>query len=227
MKKLCVAFAIIMTAATVLLLSSCSTGIKNLSERRGGFFYATDGKYEVTAVSGVRERDYVMDGAAGELKPYTLVTFMPLSPSDFDVDGAYTYEAVITIDGADGKSEKKFGGALAVHPFSSSFSAEFDFEATCDFTVTVDTGKGKLTYKLGTLVPADAVDYERAVQAALSALEPVEPYEIRVKLIKNPLEKNNGELCWHVSFISEDGVCGALLDPVTAKVIAVKQPKQS
>lgn len=222
MKKLCVAFALIMTAATVLFLSSCAGELKFLSERRSGYFYATDGKYEVTAVSGVREIDYKMDGAAGELKQYTLVTFSPISKSDFDVDGIYTYEAVVAYETADGRRERTFGGALTVHPFAASFSAEFDFEATSEFTVRIDTGAGKLEYVVSSLVPENAMDCERAVSAALGTLAPTEPYEIRAKLIRNPLEPKNG-LCWHVSFITGETESGVLLDPVTAKVIALKE----
>ncbi len=213
-KKLCAVFAIVMTAATVWLFAGCSTdGMKDVSERRSAFFTASDDVFTVTAVSGVREKNYVTDGVAGELKSYTLITVVPRK---FDVDAVLTYKAT-TKNG-------EFGGALTMHPFAASFSAEFDSETSGGTpTVTVESGGVKREYTLTSCVQKNTITYDRAIEAAEKAVElPRGKREIRVRLIRNPI---GGEgLCWHVAYYYADGKDrGVLIDPVTAKPLAVKK----
>ncbi|MCM1368492.1 MAG: hypothetical protein NC184_06775 [Roseburia sp.] len=214
MKKLAAVFAAVMTAVSVWYLCACSTdGMENVSERRSAYYSASDGELTVTAVSGVRETPYTLDGRAGELKPFTLITVVP---TVFDVDAVYTYRAVT--------SAGEYSGVLAVHPFAASFSAEFDAETTDDaFTVIVSCGDKTTEYRPTSLVTADMLSCDRAIDAAIGELEPSGTYEIRARLIKNPLEPSTG-ICWHISIYTESGEdSGVLLDPVTAKVIAKKQ----
>lgn len=224
MKKMCMAFAAIMAAATVILLSSCGVGEpKNLSERRSGYFTATDGRYELTAISGVRETDYAADGVAGELKAYTLITLAPTDKSAFDIDASYAYEATVSVEDSMNVTEKKFGGAMIMHPFAASYSAEFDYETTAAFTVKITVGTETLEYELCSAVPENAIDCISAISAAKAELDPSGNYEIRARLIRNPVDAQNG-LCWHVAFITDvDQTSSVLLDPVTARVIAVKK----
>lgn len=215
MKKITAIFAAIMTVVSVWFLCSCGTdGMKNVSERRSAYYSASDGEMTVTAVSGVREDPYALDGCVGALKPFTLITVVP---SAFDVDAIYTYKAKTDTG--------EYGGALVVHPFAASFSAEFDAETTGDaFTVTVICGGKSLEYSLTSLVTEDMMSYEKAIDTALGELKPDGAYEIRARIIKNPLEPDTG-VCWHISICTESGEnCGVLLDPVTAKVLAKKQP---
>lgn len=210
MKKLCAIFAAVMTALTVILLSACgSDAMESVSERRSGYFYAEADGFSVTAVSGVREDPYDADGKAGSLKPYTLLTVVP---KDFDIDAVYTYTAET--------NRSAYGGTLIVHPFAASFSAEFDAEASAEFSVTINNGQTNVRLKLISLVTSEMIKYDRAVDAAKTALKPKGSYETRVRLIKNPLDGDG--LCWHVAFYYKDSVCGVLLDPVTAKVLAKK-----
>ncbi len=221
MKKLCFVFAALMTAMTVWLLTACANNaLDGVSERRCAYYTATDadGRFNLTAVSGAREDPFTADGTAGALLPYTLVTLSPVDKNMFDVDATYTYEAVI--DGG----AKKFGGALVVHPFAASYSAEFPYETRGTFTVTVfmrgTDGVEKRVYELKNLVDGTYMSVERAIGAAKQELDPTGKYEIRARIIKNPLSDG---LCWHVAFYFEGGgTSGVLLDPTTAKVLAVK-----
>ena len=213
MRKLCFLFAAVMTAATVWWLAGCNgDGMKNVSERRSGYYSGGDDVMTVTAVSGVRERNYVADGTAGELVPYTLITIVP---SDFDVDAIYTYTAK-----ASGSS---FGGTFVVHPFAASFSAEFSAETVCEeFTVTVNVGGQSREYALHSLVTDDMIEFDEAVSTAIDVLgAPDGKYEVRARLIKNPLGGDG--VCWHVGFYTESGdTHSVLLDAVTAKTLAKK-----
>ena len=212
MKKLCAAFAAIMTIATIMLLFGCGTDyMQNVSERRSGYYTASDGMLTVTAVSGVRETPYTADGAVGALKPYTLITVVP---SAFDVDALYTYTARI--------GDSVYGGALTVHPFAASFSAEFDAEVTdAQFTVEILSTGAKSTLTLKSLVTSAMMSFDRAIDAATTAVKPTGNYEIRARIIKNPLDDNG--VCWHVAFYADsDRMSGVLLDPITAKVLAKK-----
>lgn len=212
-----------MTVATIIFLGGCGVHeVKNLSERRSGFFYATDGKYALTAISGVRETDYAQDGLASELKPYTLITLAPVDKAAFDIDEEYSYQATVGyVDGVT-VSERSFGGGMVMHPFAASYSAEFDFETTQSFKVKISIGTQSYEYELTSIVPEDAIDYKTAIDVAKGELELVGAYEIRARLIKNPVDRNDG-LCWHVAFISGEGASGVLIDPTTARIIAVKK----
>lgn len=201
-----------MTVVTIILCSCGTDSMEDVSERRCGYYTATGDGFTITAVSGVREQSFKGDGKVyGGLIPYTLIT---LVPTDFDIDAVITYTAE-----ADGCT---FGGTMIVHPFAASFSAEFEHETTAkDFTVTVKCGDKTSKLTLGSQVTADMITFDRAISAAKSALSPRGQYEIRARLLKNPLSGDG--ICWHVSFISEDGANnGVLLDPVTAKVLAKK-----
>lgn len=210
MKKLSYLFAAVMTALTVALFGGCGTDeIKNLSERRSSFFTGGAEGISVTVVSGVRESPYVSDGKAGALIPYTLIT---LVPREFDIDAVYTYSAEV--------GSHEFGGGFTVHPFAASFSAEFEFETTSDFTAVISQGDKTYNIELVSAIPDGAISYSRAVEAARTEIKPSGEYEVRARLLSNPL---GGEgLCWHVAFITANGQTGVLLDPVTAKVLAKK-----
>ncbi len=206
--------AAIMTAATVWIFCSCADdGMKDISERRSGYFGAADDRFTVTAVSGVREDPYISDGAVGAIKPYTLVTVAPTDKKSFDAEAVITYEAQ-TDDG-----RKKFGGALVAHPFAASYSAEFEYETTgVTLDIKIKCGGETRDYALSTLVGDGALTFDRAINAAKKELDDPSG-EIRARLIKNPIGEG---VCWHVEFITADGDRGVLLDAYSAKVLAKK-----
>ena len=94
-------------------------------------------------------------------------------------------------------------------------------EIASEFTVTISCGGNSVDYGLTSCVPADAISFEQAVDAAKNEFDCLNGnYEIRARIIKNPIDGSG--VCWHVSFYSENIDCGVLLDPVSAKVIAKK-----
>lgn len=204
-------FCIFLSAVLTVLACGavgCSDGEEIISERRSGYFSCARGGYGATAISGVREDPFEADGAVGDKKPYTLIT---LTPDSFDMDKVYTYSAKI------GNSE--FAGTMIVHPFAGSFSAEIECEATGDFIFTATDGKEKIEFNMISLVPSDSIDFSRAIEAGRTALHPSGKYEVRARVVKNPIGDG---LCWHVLFISESGSKGVLLDMHSAKVLAKK-----
>lgn len=229
MKKLCFVFAALMTVATVLLLSSCAPAETDISERRTNYFTASDEAFTLTAVSGMRETPYETDGAVAKMISYTLITVAPTDKTVFDVTASCEYEADVPVDpDKSGESAgKKFGGALIVHPFAASYSAEFAYEATDTFTVAVlyaENGeKRRREYKMTSLVTPEMMTYDSAVSAAENEFEISGAHETRVRLISNPVGEG---LCWYVAFYYADGKnCGVLLDPTTAKVLAKRSDR--
>ena len=209
MKKLSFLFAAVMTVVTLVLFSCGVDSMDRVSERRSGYFSSASGS-AITAISGVRESDFAADGiVSGGLKAYTLITYVP---DEFDIDAVITY----TVD-ADGCT---FGGTMTVHPFAASFSAEFEHEIIASqFSVTIKQGGEAHSYTMVSQVTKDMITFDRAISAAKSEIAPRGEYEIRARLIKNPVGDG---ICWHISFIAADGDSGVLLDPVTAKVLAKK-----
>ncbi len=202
-----------MTVVTIILCACASDPMDGVSERRSGYYTAQADGYTLTVVSGVREHSFKSDGKVGsdgKLKPYTLVT---LVPDKFDIDAVITFTAE-----ADGCT---FGGTMIVHPFAASFSAEFEHETTAkQFTVTIKCGGTTTTLTPQSQITGDMITYDRAISAAKTTVHPKGAYETRARIIKNPLGADG--LCWHISFITDSGNTGVLLDPVTARVIAKK-----
>lgn len=209
MKKLCWVFAAVMTVVTIILFSCGTDSMDRVSERRSGYYTASCDGYTLTAVSGVRESTFKADGKAEALIPYTLIT---LVPDDFDIDAVITY--AVEADGC------TFGGTMIVHPFAASFSAEFEHETTAkEFSVTIKCGGESHDFTAQSQITSDMMKFDRAISAAKASVAPSGEYEIRARIIKNPLGDG---LCWHINFITAEGDTGVLLDPVTAKVLAKK-----
>ncbi len=192
-------------AAVITFLSACTADLtENVSEIRRGYFSAEDDVMTVTVVSGMRERNYVADGVAGELVPYTLVTVVPKT---FDPDATYTY--AVSANGA------SYGGTMKVHPFAASFSAEVEAELTGEITVTVNDREYAPVDMTG-----DGVSFDKAIDAAKTELKPEDGYEVRARMIKNPIGDG---LCWHVAYYFRSGKqSGVLLDPIDLNTLAKK-----
>lgn len=211
MKKpfFCFAAMLSVLVAVMFLFSCAGDPMSGVSERRSGYYYAEGDGFKITAVSGVREQPFETDGTCGALKSYTLITVVP---DVFDVDALYTYSAV-TYGG-------EFGGALTVHPFAASFSAEFDSETTAAaFSVTIKTKEKEHVFELKSQKPESAVTFDRAIEQARRVISPPESCETRVRIVKNPLGDG---LCWHVAFYSNSSSCAVLLDCVTLNTLAKK-----
>ncbi len=222
-------FAAFMTVATLVLLASCAPADTDISERRTDYFTASDEMFTVTAVSGMRETPYETDGVVAKMISYTLITVSPTDKAVFDVTATCEYEASVPDDpDRSGESSgKKFGGALIVHPFAASYSAEFAYETTDTFTVAVlytENGeKRRREYKMTSLVTPEMMTYDSAVSAAKNEFDINGAHETRVRLINNPVSEG---LCWYVVFYFADGKnCGVLLDPTTAKVLAKRSDR--
>ncbi len=202
-----------MTIATIVLLSACSAdGMENVSERRSGYFTAECDGYSMVAVSGEREVPFECDGSVAPLKPYTLITVTPKNVKEFDDVPTHTYAAKFT--------DREFDGTLLPHPFAASYSAEFDFEATENFSVTVKFDGKTLEFELVSSVSEDMLAFDGAIDVAATAVKPSGQYEVRARLIKNPIGEG---LCWHVGFYFADGAeSGALVDINSASIIAKK-----
>lgn len=210
MKKLCLLLALIAVVATSML-SGCEKERKDISELRTDYYCANDDNYTLTAVSGVREEEYVADGVVGELREYTLFTVVP---EVFDVDAIITYTVVI--------DNSSFGGNMIVHPFAGSFSAEIDKRVVGgELFVKLAVGGQAYEYTLHSQVGEKMISAYDALELAESRLAVTGEYEVRVKLIKNPIDGDG--LCWHVEFIfDKDNDCGILIDPITLKTIATQ-----
>lgn len=194
----------------IMLCAACgSERVDAVSERRSNYFCATENGITITAVSGVREDPYAADGRVGTLVPYTLIT---LVPDAFDIDAEYSFAAQT--------GNQTYGGAMIVHPFAASFSAEFPSETTTDFAIEIMCDGKATSFAMKSQINSEAIKYDRAIEAAKRALSPQGDYEIRVRIIKNPLTGDG--LCWHVAFCTKDKTSSVLLDINSAKVLAKK-----
>lgn len=214
--------AILMCA--VLGMSGCgktqlSKYGENISELREHLFAAESAEYKITAISGVREDPYELNGVSGAKRDFTVIT---VTPAVFAPDKTYRYTATI--------GDSTFEGSLMPHPFAQSLSVDIPMAATEDFSVTVGCGEEQ-TFELKNSVPGDLISAEKAFGIALEKLKnEIKRFktknklnaEIYVRLMENPIDGNGGYF-WYVSFVGEDKTTVAvLLKGETGEVSAVR-----
>lgn len=114
MKKL---ISLILCFFTLFLLACDSPMEKrerNLSELRDEVMVAAGDGMKISLISGVREDPFVIDGAPGEKKPFTVVT---ITPDGFNENAAFSYSLYI--------GESKFEGNFSKHPLKTPGPLKF------------------------------------------------------------------------------------------------------
>ena len=199
MKKIFLFIAVTATVC-ITLLSACNRfDTKNVSEFRDQVFEGKTEEYEVTLISGYRENPFVIDGHCDKKADFTLITVKMLSPLP---NAELTCEMIA--------GDKQFEGKMNKHPFEDTYS----FEAN-----VTEIG-------LQSVRSEDFIDGEKAYNVAYSKLSdsPIivnGEYEVYVRLIENPVNSQGGYY-WYVAFVDGKDTAAALIDPVTAEVIAQK-----
>ncbi len=187
--------------------SQLEKNMNNVSELRNRLFAAESADYKLTAISGVREEPYSLDGVSSNKRDFTVLT---VTPTVFSAAQSYRYKTEI--------NGTTYEGDLLPHPFAQSLSVDIPATATGDFTVTV-FGGGEQTFELKNSVQGEIISAEKAFDIALDKLKnELKKFrskgklhaEIYVRLMENPIDGNGGYF-WYVSFVGEDKVTVAVL----------------
>lgn len=219
-KKLCLLLAIICSLGLFGCKGTVEKNFEKISELRDAVYEGGDEALKVTAISGLKEEPFDIDGLANGMTEFTLITIVP---SDFDETVGYSYEITI--------SDSDFVGAFAIHPFENSYSALIPLRTDAEsLEVAVIKGKTRTEYVLSSPITENFIDADKALEIALkklsSCLKSFDKddisYEIYCRLTANPISNADGYY-WYVAFVGEGGTTFAvLIDPETMEIVAIR-----
>lgn len=218
-------FILIATAALCCFgLTGCSKSeldkySSKVSELREYLYAGENDDYKVTAISGVREEPYELNGISCAKRNFTVIT---VTPKSFAPNKTYKYTA--TVNGA------TYQGDLMPHPFAQSLSVDIPTVASSGFELTVSCD-GDRTLKLENAIKGDNIGAQKAFGIALNKLKAeLKKFkvkgklnaEIYVRIMENPIDGSGGNF-WYVSFVSEDrSTVAVLLRAETGEVAAIR-----
>lgn len=214
----------IFMAVLSLCLMGCNKNIekydKYISELRSNLYIYESENLSVTAISGRRETPFSLDGVAGDMIEYTVITIEPT----FVPGKEYRYKTSI--------NDVEYSGSFLVHPFGKTLSC--DIPVKCEnqlITIDIISGEETITVQLASVVTENMINAETALSIALIKLKTqVESLksgsdfngEIYIRLTQNPID-NKGGYFWYVAFVSENDLTYAvLINPLTSEVVAVR-----
>jgi len=190
-----------------------------ISELRDNVFIAESENYSVYILSGRREEPFIMDGHAGTMRDYTLITLEPKTCLQ-----THTFKAVI--------NGTEYSGQFVAHPFAKSFSAEIAVAARgAHIALTVLCGGTEETLNAVSVLTENMISAEKAVEIAEKKLrDSIDMFrangtlqcEIYVRLMANPID-NSGGYYWYVAFIgANQTIFAVLIEPVTMQILAIR-----
>lgn len=185
----------------------------HISEVRDVIYKGEMDGNKITAISGKRETNYLVDGQCNGTDDFLIVT----------LEGKFVKVPVycISIDG------KEYTGSMQKHPFNDEYSCELNVRISLsEFDVKINVDNVEKTVKLHSIVSNSFISSDEALQKSRevlsSALDGFDG-EIYVRLIENPL-KSDDTYFWYVAFYSQnDDIKSVLLDVVTGEAVAVKR----
>lgn len=218
-------FAVAVCVFAFFLLCACKTDMEkygsDVSELRRNVYEGASESMSVTAITGIREDPYVIDGHCAGVKEFTVIKIVP---KEFIAGKAYTFVAKF--------GDNEYTGEFAMHPFGKSFSADIAAEcADASISLTVSSDGYEESFTLNSVVTEDMVSAEKALEIAASRLKKEVSSlcsggrlcaEIYIRLMANPID-NSGEYHWYVAFVGESQqTYAALIHPVTMEIVAVR-----
>ncbi len=218
-----ISMSVMLLTVTLLLFGCGKSNLEkyeaSISELREYLFAAENTDYKITAISGVRENPYEMNGICAARQDFTVIT---VTPASFAPDATYRYRT--EIDGA------VYEGDLLPHPFAQSLSVDIPAACKSDFTLTVTCGSEQ-TFAMQSAVTGDLISAEKAFTIALEKLKgELKRFrvknklqaEIYVRLMENPIDGSGGYF-WYVAFVGEEKeIVAVLLRGDTGAVSALR-----
>lgn len=227
MKKICV--SILIVVCSVICFSACTNSkiydmaVNNIAEARYNLYAGETENLKATLMSGVREKDYVINGYATTNVNFGVLTFKFKT----EITLPETVNYVLTV------GTTRYDGILEKNPYDGSF--------VCDVKTIIDTqevvtakiiaGEFVESVEVKSVTEKWNVNYLNALKLACSELkkelttfvENDEFYgECYIKIINDDeLEENH--YLWYVNFVSRNGKNYAVvIDPISNEIMAKK-----
>lgn len=233
MKKLLIILLIAAMAVIPLMLTGCDDKIpaelrKNFSEVRMNAYTTTTDTMSIEVITGERENPYIVDGTAGGMVDYTVITITPKDSARISADINYSYVL--------NDNSKQYSGVFELHPYGSSYSADLGKTLNTDsleLTVTA-TNEGDdytETVALASVKTQDMIGWEDAILTGAEALKNAiaDMYqgktlnaEVYVKLLGDPLGKTPNYY-WYVAFADGTKISAVLIEPVSKEILVLRE----
>lgn len=213
---------------TLCLCSGCSNKYEsylknNTAEIRNYLFVGNDDDFDVSFISGKREKNYIVNGYATELVDFGVLTFFP--KNDLDVD--YTIANFVLLVGTN-----KFEGVLQKNPFDGSLVADIktNISPTANVTAKIEMGEFSREIKLN-CVNADWKIQSEDVYSILSKKFKSEidkcvvgksfAGEVYIKIL-NDADENVSDFYWYVCILTRTGGrLSLIISPDTGETLAI------
>ncbi len=209
---MCILALTSLTACTSKMLKLTQS---NIAEVRYNIYAGTGGSIHATFMSGMREKNYVVNGYATELIPFGVLTFtLPDTESTKIEQATYLLKYGTT----------RYEGVLEVNPFDGTYVADIKqvIDDTASLDVEIVVGDTVQDITLNKVNSDWKVDHTKALKIATKKCNAelkkyvVDNYfegEVYIKIINEPDTPN---YYWYVSFLSRNAInVAALIDPIS------------
>lgn len=220
-------FAIIVLVINCFFLGGCNRCYNitksSISEIRQNIFCGESDNFDVTFMSGYREKDYVINGYNTELIKFGIVTITVKNPNISTLNPA----VALTIDTLRYESE------LEKNPFDGTYVADIGVVVDDDLpSISIKLFLGEVVEELtlNNLTTDWKVDSLKALKISCKTLsKELEPLidknflgEVYIKIIKDTI-LDDGSYYWYVNFVSRNGIYhSTIIDPLTSEILAKK-----
>ncbi len=224
MKKKILCFALL--ALSIFSFTACKTQKINLCdhliEERYNLFTAEDDTYCATYSSGMREKDYALDGVKNEMVDFGVITFSRIDRQKIKADNC---NYIITID------DEVLQGQLTKFEDDNTFSVDIGKKANQDSSVSIQLNFADITFDktMKNTTGEFSVDKDAALSIAGNELDEQiqnfqknkNDFEVLMKIVRDYSSETN--YYWYVGVVGKDGsTLGILIDANSGDVIAKK-----
>ena len=228
MKKKILVCALLIFSSCLLFACGNSKKIdiaNHTIEERNHLFSAYDDIYSLTFSSGVREKDYALDGVKNEMIDFSVLSLSKLDGSSLSND---TYTYVLTIN------DQTHTGYLEKSEVDNSYNADLGLNISAE-----DVIKAKITFTgycfekdLVNISHEFTINKDEAIEKANKELKKElkeltsdknNKIETVIKIVKDYSTSEVKRYYWYVGIISTNGdTLGILIDTNTGDIIAKK-----
>ncbi|MCL2851143.1 MAG: hypothetical protein FWE01_02155 [Firmicutes bacterium] len=196
---LIVAFVLIATLSTGGKASLYQRALANVSEARFFMKHAESDVVRVQFFSGIRERDYNVDGTATGTVPFALIN---IEPKDGNLHGVDQLRGFLTIC-----DEEEQEVTLERNQFGGNFGVDIGREVACNANITfslVLQNNSRANFDLKPAMPEDAISWTKALEIATEHLADhirnVTSFETYVKIVT---DLANIGAFWFIQFVTD------------------------
>lgn len=219
---------LLVLVASLFGLSACKSTKIDLNdyliEERNSIFTAEDSDYSVTFSTGMREKNYALDGVKNEMVDFAVLTLARIDRQPIQTSAC---EYILTIN------DEVLRGNLAKSELDNTFSCDLEKAVSAESQIHVQINFDGYTFEkdLANTTSEFTVDKAAAIKLANSELgeelnnfnKDKNNFEAVMKIVKDYSSSEVKNYYWYVGVVAKNGeTLGVLIDAVSGEVIAKK-----